>query len=76
MTCCPSTTSGLGKRLKSPSSIIALRACRRLLCRLEDGHQRSLPSVSGLRKQRGRTDQPSHMHVMTTGVHHRHGLAR
>ena len=76
MTCWPSTTSGLGKRLKSPSSIIAWAPCRRLLGRLEDGHQRPLPRVAGLREQGGRADQPGHVHVVAAGVHHRHGRSR
>jgi hypothetical protein len=32
---------------------------------LENGHQRPLPRIARLRKQRGRAYQPCHMHVMT-----------
>ena len=65
---------GLRESLEKPIVNHRLRALRRLLRRLKDGHQRPLPCIARLRKQFGRTDQPGHMHVVTTGVHHRHAL--
>src|SRR6185312_7926438 len=45
------------------------------LRRLKDRHQRTTPRGAVLGKQRCRSYQPGHMHVMAAGMHHRHGLA-
>src|ERR1700747_1762603 len=48
-----------------------LSAFRRLLRRLKDWHQGSPPDIAGACKQTACSDQPGHMHVMTTRVHYR-----
>jgi hypothetical protein len=52
-----------------------LSAFRGFLPRLKDRHQCSMPSLAGLGKQRGRARKPGDVHVVTTHVAHRHGMA-
>src|SRR5690348_9933870 len=62
---------------KTPEQSIVnhgLRASARFFSRLKNRHQRTAPSVSILSHQCGSSYQPSYMHVMSAGMHHRYRL--
>ena len=67
--------SGLGNRVKRPSSSIAL-APPTFLGRLADEHERALPAVLVLGQPAGRADQAGHVHVVAAGVHDADLVAR
>src|SRR6185312_14034831 len=55
----------LRKSLEQPVSDHRLGAARRFFRRLEHRHNRAMPSLAGACEQRGRSNQPSYMHVVT-----------
>jgi hypothetical protein len=65
---------GLRKAFEQPIIDHRLGATRRFLRRLEHRHDRTTPSLAGAREQRGRSNQPRYMHVVTAGVHDRYRL--
>jgi hypothetical protein len=52
-----------------------LRALCRLLARLKNCHQSSLPATAALGKEQGGSYQASHVHVVSAGVGCRHAPA-
>ena len=63
---------GFGEALEEAIVDHGLRAFRCLFPRLEYRHQRSPPRFACLREQRGRADEPSHVHVVAAHVPYRH----
>ncbi len=63
---------GLGEALEE--AVVDHRVCslRYLFRWLEDSQQRSPPRVASQREERGGAHQPSHVHVVAAGVHHRY----
>ena len=71
----PEYDIGLRKSFEEPIVNHGLSALCRLLPWLKDWHQRSMPAIAAFGKQRGRSNQAGHVHVVSAGVRHWHGLA-
>ena len=65
---------GLRESLKQPVVNHCLRALRRLFPWLKDCHERSVPAIAALGKQRGGPYQAGHVHVVPAGVRHGRGF--
>ena len=74
ITCWPSTTSGFGKRVNRPSSIIA-RAPWPSPRPAGTARSAFRARRRALREKGGCAHQPRHVHVVAAGMRHRHRLA-
>ena len=63
---------GLGEALEQAVVDHGLRALRRLLAGWKTAISVPCQASRALREQRGRADQPGHVHVMAAGMRHRH----